>query len=209
MVEYFRIIPRWRNVPRTWTEAYEYEFFRQISDKGWGICAEILSQKEFEGAFKVGDLPSFVAMDSSVMKRLKSILDYINENSLESLRIKEQKKPRTPKLKPQTDELTIPYYDRNPDSTPVLPQMMTSTASIISFGHIITDRVGFQFSNQINKTTSSSISSTPICLPNTVFDRTISLEAEIRLVMISITFSHFLNINFMILPQYPKIPKIG
>ena len=141
--EYFSYLPRWRNVPRTWTERLEYEFFKAISERGWGVCGDILKGSIFNGVFD-GDPPSFVTSDARVMRRLNFILEYFQTNTLEALRAKEAAKPK--KKKPPKDpnnNLPLPTIETNPDGTPVMPLMLTATAWVVSLGHIVTDRTGF------------------------------------------------------------------
>jgi len=143
VTEYFSYLPRWRNVPRTWTDRLEFEFFKSISERGWGVCGEILKGKQFDGVFE-GDPPSFVTSDARVMRRLNFILEYFSTNSLEALRAKEAAKPKKKKLpKEPSNILQLPQIEMNSDGSPVMPLMLTSTAWVCSLGHIVTDRSGF------------------------------------------------------------------
>lgn len=144
--EYFSYLPRWRNVPRAWNDHLEFEFFKAISQRGWGVCADILKGDTFKGVFEGNNLPNFFTSDARVIRRLNSILEYFQNNSLESLRAKEAANPKSKKKKTskvRDDILELPQIERNADGTPVMPLMLTSTAWIISLGHIVTDRTGF------------------------------------------------------------------
>ncbi|EAY14498.1 F/Y-rich N-terminus family protein [Trichomonas vaginalis G3] len=146
VAEYFSYLPRWRNVPRSWNDHLEFEFFKAISQRGWGVCADILKGETFKGVFEGDNLPNFFTSDARVIRRLNTILDYFQNNSLESLRLKEATNPKAKKKKTskaKDDELEMPTIERNPDGSPVMPLMLTSTAWIISLGHIVTDRTGF------------------------------------------------------------------
>ena len=144
VAEYFTYIPRWRNVPRTWDDKHEFEFFKAISERGWGVCADILKSDKFEGVFK-DEPPAFVTTDARVMKRLNFVLEYIQKNALETLRSKEanseSKKKKAPKE--QKDILDLPQVEMGPDGEPKMPLALTSTSWIVSLGHIVSDRSGF------------------------------------------------------------------
>ena len=142
--EYFSYLPRWRNVPRGWTNQMEYVFFKEISIRGWGVCGDILKGEEFKGVFD-GEPPTFVTQDTKVIRRLDSILSYVEQNSIEHLREREAVKPKKrEKDTSKSGELPvlpdIPYHE---DGTPVMPLSLTSTSWICDLGKIVTDRTGF------------------------------------------------------------------
>lgn len=139
----FRYIPRWRNVPATWTEKFEFEFFKEISLRGWGICPDILKDEKFNGAFD-GEPPAFVTADTRVMKRLSQVFKYIEDHTLESLRQKEQSKPVKRVVKtPTKDIIQVPPIDYDEERKPIIPIQLTASSYVLSLGTIVTDRVGF------------------------------------------------------------------
>ena len=140
--EYFNYLPRWRNVPRGWTNQMEFQFFKEISIRGWGVCAEILKLPTFDGVFD-GDPPTFVTLDTRVMRRLDYVLKYVEKNTLESLREIEATKPKRKVVEAKPDLTPAPDVQYNEDGTPVMPINLTSTAYISCLGHIVTDRSGF------------------------------------------------------------------
>ena len=142
LIEYFQYLPRWRNVPRGWTNQMEYIFFKEISKRGWGVCGEILKLPAFETAFE-GDPPTFVTLDTRVMRRLDFIMKYIEENTLESLREREATKPKRKVPPPQPELTPVPDIQYNENGTPIMPIHLTSTSYIESLGHIVYDRSGF------------------------------------------------------------------
>ncbi|EAY02795.1 F/Y-rich N-terminus family protein [Trichomonas vaginalis G3] len=139
--EYFETMPRWRNVPNLWTNEIEFKFFKNIAEKGWGLCAEILKQEEFVPI--VGEKPpQFVTNDIRVMKRLMVCLDLIENTPLEQL--KEQDAARVKRRPaPSNDTLPMPSLKLNEDGLPDLPLLLTASSSILSFGTIVWDRPGF------------------------------------------------------------------
>ncbi|KAH0785021.1 F/Y-rich N-terminus family protein [Histomonas meleagridis] len=141
--EYFQYLPRWRNVPRGWTNQMEYEFFKEISKRGWGVCGDILKSSIFDGVFD-GSPPTFVTLDTRVMRRLDQVLNYIHDNTLEQLREREAVKPKSKSQNTGTPELTpVPDIAYNEDGTPVMPINLTSTSYISCLGKIVTDRSAF------------------------------------------------------------------
>jgi chromodomain-helicase-DNA-binding protein 7 len=140
--EYFSYLPRWRNVPRGWTNQMEYVFFYEISVRGWGVCAEILKLPTFNGVFD-GDPPTFVTLDTRVMRRLDFVLTYIETNQLDEIRQREAGRPKKKEKAPVGDLIQLPEVQCDEDGNPVYPIQLTSTAYITDLGHIITDRTGF------------------------------------------------------------------
>ena len=140
--DYFNLLPRWRNVPRGWTNQMEFVFFKEICERGWGVCGEILKLPTFDGVFD-GEPPTFITLDTRVIRRLDFILKYVEENTLDSLRKKEAVKPKRKQPAVQQDERPIPDIQFNEDGTAVVPLRLTSTSWIASFGKIVTDRPGF------------------------------------------------------------------
>ena len=140
--DYFNLLPRWRNVPRGWTNQMEFVFFKEICERGWGVCGEILKLPTFDGVFD-GEPPTFITLDTRVIRRLDFILKYVEDNTLDSLREKEAVKPKRKQPTAQPDEMEIPDVQFNEDGSPVLPLNLTSSSWIISFGKIVTDRPGF------------------------------------------------------------------
>lgn len=139
--EYFETMPRWRNVPNLWTNEIEFKFFKAISERGWGQCADILKQEEFVPI--VGEKPpQFVTNDIRVMKRLMVCLDLIENTPLEQL--KEQDAARVKRRPtPTSDALPLPNIRLNEDGLPELPLNLTPSSCILSFGTIVYDRPGF------------------------------------------------------------------
>lgn len=142
LMEYFNYLPKWRNLPPAWTNQMDYQFFKEISIRGWGVCAEILKLPAFEGVFD-GDPPTFVTLDTRVMKRLDTVLKHVEKNTLESLREIEATKPKRKVAEAKPELTPTPDIQYNEDGTPVMPINLTSTAYISSLGHIVTDRSGF------------------------------------------------------------------
>jgi chromodomain-helicase-DNA-binding protein 7 len=140
--EYFSYLPRWRNVPRGWTNQMEFVFFQEISTRGWGVCGEILKLPAFDGVFE-GDPPTFVTLDARVIRRLDFILQYIDQNGLETLRQREAGRPKRKEKVPTGDLVQIPDIAYDELGQPAMPIALTSTAYVCSLGRIITDRTGF------------------------------------------------------------------
>jgi hypothetical protein len=84
MNKYFSFLPRCGNFPPSWTAQKEFLFFKQICERGFGVCGEILQMAAFEGIF-AGDPPIFFTDDDLILQRLNYILNFIERARLESL----------------------------------------------------------------------------------------------------------------------------
>lgn len=137
--EYVLAVPRWRNVPENWTNELEYKFLMEISERGWGVCDQILKEQPFVDALGT-DLPRFMSKDNSVMNRVKNVISHINKIPLEKLQSDNANRPKK-RPPPQTDRR--PDIDLDENGMPKLPITFSASSAITDLGKIITDRPKF------------------------------------------------------------------
>jgi chromodomain-helicase-DNA-binding protein 7 len=140
--EYFSFLPRRRGADLRWTTQLEFVFFKELCSRGWGVCGEVLKMQAFEDVFKV-DPPLRLKMEEPTVHRLDFILTFIEQNTLETLRV--SGKPKLGKWAgiPVNGTSPVPNICYKDNGDPILPIHITSTACVIDLGHIVTDRQGF------------------------------------------------------------------
>jgi hypothetical protein len=148
MNEYFSFLPHFGTRPRRWTSHIECVFFKEICERGCVNMRDILKMPEFEGLLE-GPPPCFMRRPRLAMQRLKFILDFIERDSLETLRESGIGKMR--RLSQEVDEhlmlISNIAYDEN--GSPKLPIHLSKQIYVSDLGHIVTDRRGFHTDHYI------------------------------------------------------------
>jgi chromodomain-helicase-DNA-binding protein 7 len=120
-------------------------FFKQICERGFGVCGEILQMAAFEGIF-AGDPPIFLTDDDLILQRLNYILNFIELTPLKTLHKPRQTISQTEsrnRMRASIDVHPAPSIKYNENGTPVLPIPFGETAYVIDLGQIVIDRPAF------------------------------------------------------------------
>jgi chromodomain-helicase-DNA-binding protein 7 len=151
MKEYFKLLPRWGNLPPAWTAHKEFVFFKEICCRGFGVCREILQMPAFDGIFNV-DPPLFLSNDGMVLQRLRYIFDFLERTRLDTLLPRRQnviKTDRRSRMRSCLDVHPAPSIAYNENGVPLLPIQFGSNAYVIELGQIVTDRPCFHTKDYI------------------------------------------------------------
>jgi chromodomain-helicase-DNA-binding protein 7 len=145
MKKCFSSLPRWGNLPPSWTAQKELVFFKEICSRGFGVCREILQMSAFDGIFE-GDPPLSLTDDGIVLHRLSYMLAFIERTRLETLRKQSQnvtQKDSRNLMRPSIDVHPAPTIAYDENGGPSLPILFGPSAYVIDLGHIVTDRPCF------------------------------------------------------------------